>query len=111
MIKTSANFYVNLYLLTKFLTINLVNEEDRVQFKNMIILFGELVRSMFSYEKYLKKLISRGDLPMRLSKTNLGNQQDFTLLCKELHTLPRHIQYVLSLPLTDNHKVGLSVCL
>ena len=82
-----------------------MNEEDRIQFKNMIILFGELVRSMFSYEKYLKKLISRGDLPMRLSKTNLGNQQDFTLLCKELHTLPRHIQYVLSLPLTDTHKV------
>ena len=44
---------------------------------------------------------------MRLSKMNLApNQQDFSLLCKELHTLPRHIQYVLSLPLTDTHKVG-----
>ena len=79
-------------------------EDEGVQFSNLMNLLGELVRQVFSYEKYLKKLISRGDLPMRLSKFNMTSGQDFTLLCKELHTLPRHIQYVFSLPLPDTHK-------
>lgn len=42
---------------------NLSSKTNKVQFANLVLLFGELIRAdLFSHDFYLRTLISRGDL-------------------------------------------------